>query len=676
MSVRAGVAMLRCGAFKIILLFIALFQAENIRAQNLHLAPVSSLYDGGRADICLSGDTAYCACATGVELVNFDDQDHPLRIGQILRHGGAQKIALLPTGLALAGDDSLLFYIHSSSGDPVRCAGLQLASRIVFLEYYHDFLYFVDEHGWGRIDCGQINNPVVDYYSASPVRIKALTFAADSLLLGRADGMNLVFHLRGTPQAVNAFRWRPNITSLAVSWPLIAATCGDSGVFIADYSRESGDQEIGRFYTYGNATESMITPAGLCVADSARGLLMLSIENPQIPYLLGFNREPHGLQAVARQDRYLAGTAANGVFIFDLNNPLTPETTAHYGAEYAVRDLALTGELLVAAVEGAGLCLINVDDATLPIVLSEILLADTVFGLAADGQLAALAAGEDGLILVDISDPTMPTEVFREVTIGSARDVALEDGLAVVADYIEGFRIFDVSDPAGARLIGGKSINRPVTNVARRDNVVYLSGLNTGFRAFDISFAFKPEEVYHYDIDGKGEDIFLSANLAFWSVDNEGVYVFDISRPASPRLIDHWEMARHPRRVAGEGALYYVFDDSLGVLLIDYRFPGEPRVISQETLAAPGVTAAVGQELVCFAGKQYLFISRVEPPVLLGDMDEDGRMMLLDAVLLVNYLFRHGPPPLRTAAMDFDSDGSINMVDLVRFIRILFHSPD
>ncbi len=666
----------RCGTFKIIIFFLAVFPAKSLGVQDLRLAPVSSLYDGGRADVCFSGDTVYCACASGAELVNFDDQNLPGRTGQILRHGGAQKVALLPAGLALAGDDSLLFYLHSPNGDPVRCAGLQLAGRIDFLEYYHDFLYFVDEHGWGRINCGQMNNPVVDYYSASSIPIKALAMDADSLLLGREDGISLVFHLRVTPQAVNAFRWRPNITSLTVSWPLIAATCADSGVFIADYSRESGDREIGRFYTYGNAVESLLTPAGLCVADVARGLLMLNLEHPQIPYLLGFNREPHKLQAMARQDKYLAATAANGVFIFNLNNPLAPKTTGHYGAEYAVRDLALTGKLLAAAVEGAGLCLINVDDAAQPIVLSEILLADTVFALAANGHLAALAAGEEGLILVDISEPTMPVEVFREATIGSARDITLENELAVVADYIEGFRIFDVSDPARARLIGGKSINRPVTNVARRDNVVYLSGLNTGFRAFDISFAFKPEEVYHYDTDGRGADIFLSGHRAFWSVDKEGVYVFDISRPASPRLIDHWQMVRHPRRVAGEGALYYVFDDSLGVLLIDYRFPGEPRIMYQETLAAPAVTAATGRELVCFAGTPYLFISRVEPPVMLGDMDEDGRVMLLDAVLLVNYLFRHGTPPLRTAAMDFDGDGVITMVDLVRFIRILFHSSD
>ncbi len=652
-------------------LFVSLvFSHAGTCAQEIQLDLAASLYDGECRDICLLNDTAYVACASGLEIIEFTDPALPRRVGQVLRPDGAQLVALVNNGIALAANDSLLFYDITNVKNPMPQAAWLMNGRIDALQYHHDYLYFVDQTGWGRIDCGPA--PVFDYYLESSVPVSAIGFASDSLIVALSDGMTLIFHIRGTPQAVGVYHWRSDILSISVDWPLVFGAAGDPGVFIVDLDREPADMEIGRFYTYGVARETYPFADGLYVADSLRGLMILGLNDPERPYLLGVNAEPQDLRAIDVWNSTLAGAAADGVYTIDIANPFFPRTTGHYGDYYQVGDLAWSGEILLAAVDGAGLCLIDIADTEEPVVLSEISFVEKIHGLDAQGNLAALACGDDGIILCDLSDPAIPVEVFREETVGFAVDVALDDSLAIVADYREGFRIFNVTDPANANLIGGKSTSRLVTAVARRKNIVFAVAPDIGIYAFDISFAFKPKEVWRFATAGRARDILLDGNRAFLAVDSAGVYVFDISNPSLPVLVDHWDMFYRAQSVVGAGALYYVLDDSAGVVMVDYRETGNPQLISTTSLAVPAVSAAYAEGILCLSGDPYLFILREDPPALAGDMNEDGVVSLVDAVLLVNYLFRAGMPPLRVATVDLNRDGRLNLVDLIWLIRILF----
>jgi len=651
----------------------AVSMLDNAGAQDLRLTPVASLYDGGLSDVRFIGDLVYVAGASGLEILDVADPSHPHNAGEVLCFAGIQSAAVVPAGIALAENDSLLFFALPVSGTPERGSGLKMNGYIRKLEYYHDYLYFVDDGGWGRITCHNLHAPALDYYQPSAIAANSLAFSSDSLLLACTDGLIRVVQLGVVPQQIGAFPWRPDITSLASNPPLLMAACGDSGVFVANYHAPSDGGGAGRFYTYGTAVQVWPGPTGLCVADIVRGLLVLNLDDPENPYLMGLNTDAQGLRAISGYGTIIAGVADNGVFLFDVSNPSAPQTVGHFGGAYHVRDLAGAGSTLLAAIDGAGLALIDVTNFAVPRVLSETPAADKIYGLDAEGCLAALACGEDGIILYEFSNPASPAEVFRETTIGTACDVALDDTLAIVADFAEGFRIFDVSDPANTRLIGGKSIDRPVTAVARRGNIVFLTGRDAGFRAYDISFAFKPKEVYRFNVDDReGRDIFLCGNRAFCAMDSDGVYVFDISQPMRPRFVDHWSCANHPRRIVGEGALFHILDDSAGVLMIDYRLPGEPKIINATQLSAPATAAIFKTDTLYLAGGPYLFTATVDPPVQAGDMDEDGQATLLDAVAFVYYLFRDAPPPLRTATMDFDGDGRLSMVDLVRCLRLLF----
>lgn len=641
-------------------------------AQKLQLVLTASLYDGERQDVCFLNDTAYVTAASGVEIIDFTIPAEPQRVGQVLRPDGSQYVALVHNRIALAIDDSVVFYEMSSAAQATRQTGFRMNGGINVLQFYHNHLYFADHSGWGRISCVDAGSPTLDFYLSSSIPVNAMAFDSDSLLVTRDDGLTLIFHLRGTPQAVGAFHWQSNLSSLSIDWPLVFGAAGDLGFYIADLNRQPADREIGWFYTYGYTAETYPTAGGLCVADRLRGLMMVGMDDPEKPFLQGINAQPLNLQAIDLQGSTVVGVAADGVYAFDISNPYVPQTMGRYGGVYHVGDLALSGDILAAAVGGAGFCLIDVSDLGQPAILSETSFVDEIRGLDARDDLAALACGDDGLVLCDIHDPTAPVELFRVPTVGFALDVAIDDSLAIVADRQKGFRVYNITDPTTTRLIGGKLTTSSVTGVARRGNIVFTVGPDLGLRAFDISFAIKPKETFRFETAGKTRGIFLEGNHLFLAVDDAGVYVFNISEPSAPELADFWDMFSGARRVAGAKALYYVLDDVAGVTMVDYREPGNPRCISTTRLSAPGVTMAYGRDVLYLSGDPYLFFLRENPPALRGDMDNDGVVSLLDAVLLVNYLFRGGAPPLRLATVDLNTDGRLTMVDLIWLIRLVF----
>ena len=55
-----------------------------------------------------------------------------------------------------------------------------------------------------------------------------------------------------------------------------------------------------------------------------------------------------------------------------------------------------------------------------------------------------------------------------------------------------------------------------------------------------------------------------------------------------------------------------------------------------------------------------------------GDVNHDGNMDISDLTYLVDYAFRHGPPPPLEIAADVDASGDINIADVTRWVDFSF----
>lgn len=60
------------------------------------------------------------------------------------------------------------------------------------------------------------------------------------------------------------------------------------------------------------------------------------------------------------------------------------------------------------------------------------------------------------------------------------------------------------------------------------------------------------------------------------------------------------------------------------------------------------------------------------PIITVGDANSDGSVSISDAVYLVNYLFRTGPPPEPVKKGDLNGDGDVTISDIVYLINYLF----
>ncbi|NMC43994.1 MAG: hypothetical protein GYA46_08740, partial [candidate division Zixibacteria bacterium] len=61
-------------------------------------------------------------------------------------------------------------------------------------------------------------------------------------------------------------------------------------------------------------------------------------------------------------------------------------------------------------------------------------------------------------------------------------------------------------------------------------------------------------------------------------------------------------------------------------------------------------------------------------PLLTGDANADQVIDVGDAVYIVNYVFKGGPPPLRPAAADVNCDNRVNVGDAVYIVHYVFDS--
>ncbi len=158
------------------------------------------------------------------------------------------------------------------------------------------------------------------------------------------------------------------------------------------------------------------------------------------------------------------------------------------------RAIALEGGTVFAAMDRAGLAVVDVRNPAAPVLVATVHARATgaagsspVRDVAVQGQVAYLAAGDAGLVIVEVPEPAAPHQLAALAAPGiRAFTVGVEGSLAVLGGD-GGLAVFDVRDPRNPSRLGFLPLAEPVLDVAiSGDSALLVSGAG-GLRVVDLT---------------------------------------------------------------------------------------------------------------------------------------------------------------------------------------------
>ena len=312
------------------------------------------------------------------------------------------------------------------------------------------------------------------------------------------------------------------------------------------------------------------------------------------------------------QDHY-AYTAAywGGLQVVDLHVPSQPQLVAVRPMDDACEDVAVRGDLLAAAVNGAGVQLYSIANRTQPFILSTWTGATAAYGVAFFDHYVLVADILDGLFVLDIVDPTQPSLV-GQLPLSYPVRVTTEGNRVCVMDAYDGLLTIDMSDPLHPSLAGKIDIAHPGFALAIQDDLAYYTDYSAG------------------------------------------LYIADVSDIANPIQLGFVALPQYNLQLAVSGNRVLVADGTLAASVVDCSDPTDPVLLGMKTFSTSTNGPAFDGDLAVFGignirandGK-IVVVDLVNPrSPLLGHIDTNGRVW--DLTLLDTYaLLADGPAGMR-----------------------------
>jgi hypothetical protein len=294
-----------------------------------------------------------------------------------------------------------------------------------------------------------------------------------------------------------------------------------------------------------------------------------------------------------------------------------------------------------------GVYVIDIANPGAPHVVGHLASPSLIRSLALNGNYAYLAGSPGALVVVDISDPTNPRvvdSVFEYLVIQDFAQVGTR--LYVCSNFLY---TFDVSDPAHPVLVHTHTGPGRAGSVASRGTLLYLADLFgvgigglEGLAIFDVSTGVEPVLLGtnpQHEVDWDAVPI---GNFCYMTNESGGLHAADISDPSHPVYVKCYDYGTLP--MCGE-SFFGPWQSAVSVTVVD----GYAYVSTNEGLLI------------------YALDSR-------GDINGDAKKNAADIILLVNYVFKSGPPPTPVEQGDTECLGGITSADIIYLVNFVFKS--
>ena len=484
-----------------------------------------------------------------------------------------------------------------------------------------------------------------------------------------------------------AFYFPEQVRDIAISGNYAYLASYYGGLYIVDITTPASPVMVDSVACY-KAEYCYAYRSYLYVGSGLDGLYIIDIADPTNSSIVKHLDYTGTIRDIEFSGNYAFFTAGDHDFkVLDISDPPNAFWASHYYDNLDMsgnsREVELVGDYALVGTDriACGMMVLDVSDPTDPFIA-----ATNGYGaskrLFVNGNTVFKAQDSFRMGATDITDVLHPVR-YPDMPSGCwYRDVAVKGDIAYVAGDTEGFRAYDVSDPYNFEEVwadtGGFGYYHRAQSVAIKGDFVYW-GDAAGTWIYDITEPKDPQPVDSIVTGLWTLDAVFKGDLGLISERFGGIRAVDVSDPAHPVTIGYYEDPDFNEfyELAISGNYCYVADDGYGDFrVLDISDPADIKLMARIDLGSTMVRGiAVRQPNVYVASNYGFFIFAVNLPCdIPGDANGDGNCDIGDAVHLISYIFKGGPPPTNMDEGDANSDCDVNVGDAVFLISYVFNS--
>ena len=257
---------------------------------------------------------------------------------------------------------------------------------------------------------------------------------------------------------------------------------GQAGLQIINISNPESTYIEGEYLTSRSAQGIAVRDSfAYLVLSSEKGLLVLNINDPSYPSLIGEDPGYTEYNVIAPPDTFYIYIAAHDFFIIEnCSIPTLPYYDQRISTSGIARGIFVSDSLAYLACEQMGLYIYYAvrPDSEVPL-LGSIDTPSNARDVYVAGDYAYVADGRAGLVIIDVNDSQNPKISSVYDTPGYANDIFVSGNYAYIADAEAGLQVIDISNPENP-IYYGELETSYANAIYVKDELIYIADRDMG----------------------------------------------------------------------------------------------------------------------------------------------------------------------------------------------------
>jgi RHS repeat-associated protein len=489
------------------------------------------------SSITISGDYAYLACLTGLEILDISNPSTPIFVGKYYNQYGVTDVAVSGNYAYVATTYGVVIVDITDPTSPKGVGGYNASNKYVNEVAVSGNYAYASVSEVGLVILNITNSSSPTFAGSYACRAYDITLVDNYAYV--ADNSNGLLILDVTnsssPTLVGNYAGRANYVTVSGNYAYVVADSGvgnDPDLSIIDITNKSSPMLSGTYDTINEVRNVFVKDNFAYIPDAKKGIIIIDITDTSSPKLAG--RYPIGspIASYVVSNNYAYLVCVNGsLVIVDISNPSSPKFVSSFSTGFS---------------SGGSVFL--------------------------EGNYAYLGYNM-GLAIIDISNPSSPKLV------GSYHDARYPAGGLVVSGdyayvaYYGGLGVIDITNPSLPKFLCkcylGTSSWSDAYDIAVAGNHAYVA--SDGLWVANITNSSSPVLESRLGIFARG--IHLSGKYAYVSSLFDGLYVVDITNVSSPKIVAHYGTAGVTWNFYTQGDYVYVADERNGLVILKTNFP-------------------------------------------------------------------------------------------------------